>query len=140
MSIKRMSQELARLEALPLRKIIDEMVEYQSNKVVLTFHGSDQKPAAAVALITGPQTEAYVQALEQAEADTTRASNHVAARELIMAAEKLRDDLLVRGDTDTDGTRVVNASDSTWCRFNDAIDAANLAYNSKENPAEREAG
>lgn len=43
---------------------------------------------------------------------------------LLKACEAMRDDLLMRADIDSDGTRAVNVSNSKWEEFNDAIDAA----------------
>lgn len=44
--------------------------------------------------------------------------------DLLKACERLRDDLLLRGEQDADGTIIVNASASVWSAFNDAIDEA----------------
>ena len=41
---------------------------------------------------------------------------------LHMAAEGMRTDLLIRGETDQDGTKVVNVSSSIWNVFCDALD------------------
>lgn len=46
-----------------------------------------------------------------------------AQERLLKACEAMRDDLLMRADIDSDGTRAVNVSNSKWEEFNDAIDA-----------------
>lgn len=46
------------------------------------------------------------------------------AQELLAAAKELRDDLLIRGERDTDGVIIVNASFGRWLRFTRAIEAA----------------
>jgi hypothetical protein len=43
---------------------------------------------------------------------------------LLTAAIALRDDLLMRGKREPDGTIIVNASAGRWMRFNEAIDTA----------------
>lgn len=44
---------------------------------------------------------------------------------LIKSCERLRDDLLIRADTsESDGTRVVNVSNSVWRDFCDSLDEA----------------
>lgn len=70
MGIKRLQYELKRLEALELRHIIDEMASHGDSKVVMAFNGTQSQPVAAVALITGPDTERYLKALELAQATT----------------------------------------------------------------------
>ena len=67
MGIKRLQYELKRLEALPLRHIIDEMASHGDSKVVMAFNGTQSQPVAAVALITGPDTERYLEALDEAK-------------------------------------------------------------------------
>lgn len=44
-------------------------------------------------------------------------------KELLAAAIELRDDLLMRGERDTDGVIIVNASRGRWARFTQAIEA-----------------
>jgi len=61
--IKRLQYELKRLEALPLRHIIDEMASHGDSKVVMAFNGTQSQPVAAVALITGPDTAQHINAL-----------------------------------------------------------------------------
>lgn len=63
MGIKRLQYELKRLEALPLRHIIDEMASHGDSKVVMAFNGTQSQPVAAVALITGPDTAQHINAL-----------------------------------------------------------------------------
>ena len=63
MEIKRLQYELKRLEALPLRHIIDEMASHGDSKVVMAFNGTQSQPVAAVALITGPDTAQHINAL-----------------------------------------------------------------------------
>ena len=46
--------------------------------------------------------------------------------EMIKVMEAARDDLLMRGDIDSQGCRVVNMSATTWNNFCDAIDKAAL--------------
>jgi len=46
--------------------------------------------------------------------------------EMIKVMEAARDDLLMRGDNDSQGCRVVNMSATTWNNFCDAIDKAAL--------------
>ncbi len=46
------------------------------------------------------------------------------AKELLAACKEIRDDLLMRGEKDVDGTIVVNASFSRWLRFTRAISAS----------------
>ncbi|MFL1405419.1 hypothetical protein ACJO2E_08760 [Marinobacter sp. M1N3S26] len=46
---------------------------------------------------------------------------------LLHACEEIRDDLLMRADIDSDGTRAVNVSHSKWERFNEAMDVARSA-------------
>ena len=65
MSIKRLQHELKRLEALELRQIIDEMASHGDSKVVMAFNGTQDKAVAAVVLITGPDTERYLEALDE---------------------------------------------------------------------------
>lgn len=65
MGIKRLQYELKRLEALPLRHIIDEMASHGDSKVVMAFNGTQSQPVAALALITGPDTESHLKALDQ---------------------------------------------------------------------------
>ena len=43
-------------------------------------------------------------------------------RKLRMAMEGIRNDLLIRGESAPDGTRVVNVSASIWDSFNEALD------------------
>ena len=62
---KRLTEELHRLEGLKLREILDEMAKTGSPTVVLSFNGTQDKPVAAVALITGPDTADRIQALEK---------------------------------------------------------------------------
>ncbi|MHA7818004.1 MAG: hypothetical protein ACX93N_16140 [Pseudohaliea sp.] len=62
---KRLTEELHRLEGLKLREILDEMAKTDSPTVVLSFNGTQDKPVAAVALITGPDTADRIQALEK---------------------------------------------------------------------------
>ena len=62
---KRLTEELHRLEGLKLREILDEMAKTGSPTVVLSFNGTQEKPVAAVALITGPDTADRIQALEK---------------------------------------------------------------------------
>jgi len=47
--------------------------------------------------------------------------------ELTKVMEAARDDLLMRGDIDSQGCRVVNMSATTWSKFCDAIDNAALS-------------
>ncbi|PHR68471.1 hypothetical protein [Alcanivorax sp.] len=70
MGIKRLQYELKRLEALELRHIIDEMASHGDSKVVMAFNGTQSQPVAAVALISGPDTERYLKALELAQVAT----------------------------------------------------------------------
>lgn len=44
-------------------------------------------------------------------------------KQLHAASERMRSDLLIRGDTEANGTRVVNVSSSVWNAFCDALDA-----------------
>ena len=44
-------------------------------------------------------------------------------KQLHTASERMRSDLLIRGDTEANGTRVVNVSSSVWNAFCDALDA-----------------
>ena len=46
--------------------------------------------------------------------------------ELTKVMEAARDDLLIRGDIDSQGCRVVNMSATTWSNFCEAIDSAAL--------------
>lgn len=62
---KRLTEELHRLEGLKLREILDEMAKTGSPTVVLSFNGTQEKPVAAVALITGPDTADRIEALEK---------------------------------------------------------------------------
>lgn len=62
---KRLTEELHRLEGLKLREILDEMAKTGSPTVVLSFNGTQDKPVAAVALITGPDTADRIEALEK---------------------------------------------------------------------------
>lgn len=52
---------------------------------------------------------------------STRMMVMKANRELLEAAKELRDDLLMRGERDADGTIIVNASFGRWKRFVEAI-------------------
>jgi hypothetical protein len=45
--------------------------------------------------------------------------------ELLQVCEKLRDDLLMRAEIDSDGTRVVNVSATIWSMFNEVMDNTN---------------
>lgn len=66
---KRLTEELHRLEGLKLREILDEMAKTGSPTVVLSFNGTQDKPVAAVALITGPDTADRIEALENPNQD-----------------------------------------------------------------------
>lgn len=77
MTIKRLQYELKRLEALELRHIIDEMASHGDSKVVMAFNGTQSQPVAAVALITGPDTERYLKALELAQVATGDSTDDV---------------------------------------------------------------
>lgn len=46
--------------------------------------------------------------------------------QLRIASERMRSDLLIRGETEANGTRVVNVSSSVWNAFCDALDEAIL--------------
>lgn len=65
MSIKRLKHELHRVEALELRHILDEMAGNGTDKVVMAFNGTQETAVAAVVLITGPDTERYLEALDE---------------------------------------------------------------------------
>lgn len=45
-------------------------------------------------------------------------------KQLHAASERMRSDLLIRGETEANGTRVVNVSSSVWNSFCDALDEA----------------
>lgn len=47
-------------------------------------------------------------------------------KQLHIASERMRSDLLIRGEIADNGTRIVNVSASVWEVFCDAIDNANL--------------
>jgi hypothetical protein len=47
-------------------------------------------------------------------------------KQLHKASERMRSDLLIRGETEANGTRVVNVSSSVWNAFCDALDEARL--------------
>lgn len=47
-------------------------------------------------------------------------------KQLHTASERMRSDLLIRGETEANGTRVVNVSSSVWTLFCDALDNARL--------------
>jgi hypothetical protein len=49
-------------------------------------------------------------------------------RALIKAAEELRQDLLMRGEHEKDGTIVVNASHGRWMRFCEALREAKVKH------------
>ena len=52
-------------------------------------------------------------------------------KELTKVMEAARDDLLMRGDIDSKGCRVVNMSATTWDNFCNAIDKAALSQESE---------
>ena len=78
---------------------------------VLEWYPPYNRPPAGTKLYTHP-----------ASAEVERLRSRVA--ELVAVALSVRDDLLLRSEIDSDGTRCVNLSASKWSSFCDVIDEA----------------
>jgi hypothetical protein len=93
---KRLTEELHRLEALPLRDILDQMAKTGSPTVVCAFNGTQDKPVAAVALITGPDTADRIEALEKPNRVAVPYQNRVHAWMLECFGQKIASDITER--------------------------------------------
>lgn len=67
MAIKRLQDELHRLEALELREILNDMASHNTPKISMAFNDNQGKPVLAVVLLHGKDTQHYLDALAEVE-------------------------------------------------------------------------
>ena len=89
-------------------------------------------PCLTPAILDLIQSEAYDRGHNAGQAEVNDHAKAIAHFVSLILAEyqvltdasiQLRDDLLMRGERDDDGTIIVNASFSRWLSFNKALDA-----------------